>query len=90
MQLIYESPPTTEVLCDLCNKQWTADMSKPGGFLFSSKAVCPDCAPDLRRDAEKYHELDHIRASQSPDETFYAFVQRIRNFRPVSTKVWSF
>lgn len=34
------------VFCDLCAKEWTG-RPESGGFLFGSKAVCPDCAPDF-------------------------------------------
>jgi hypothetical protein len=30
------------VFCDICNKDY-GDSDKVGGFLFQSKAVCPDC-----------------------------------------------
>lgn len=72
----------TTVLCDLCNKEWTEDMTEGGGFLFGSKAVCPDCAPRLRRDAVKYGELEYLRDQQQLSETFYSFVQRLRGGKP--------
>jgi hypothetical protein len=65
------------VLCDLCNADYTNSEAK-GGFLFGSKGVCPDCAPRFEAKAKEYGEADFIKARALPDETFKAFVLRIR------------
>ena len=69
--------PGDTVLCDLCNKDFTEDDST-GGFLFSGKAVCPDCAPEFMKSIKRYHEERFIKAQARPDETFRDFVYRVR------------
>jgi len=66
-----------KVFCDLCGKEYTDDNSK-GGFLFGSKAVCPDCADDFMRTIKIYREEDYIRDKAHEDETFRDFVYRMR------------
>lgn len=65
------------VVCDLCNKDYTNSDAK-GGLLFESKGVCPDCAPRLIKDAEKYGETEFIRERAEEGETFKAFCLRMR------------
>ena len=48
------------VLCDLCNKDYT-NSKKSGGFLFSSKAVCPSCSDGFLKNVKKYKEEMHIK-----------------------------
>lgn len=69
--------PGEIVLCDLCNKDYTNSDEK-GGFLFESKAVCPECAPDFLKSVKMYEEEQYIRAQAGPDESFRDFVYRIR------------
>jgi len=69
--------PGKIVLCDLCNKDYT-DSEEKGGFLFSGKAVCPDCAPRFMEDVKKYHEEKYIKAIANEGESFRDFVYRIR------------
>ena len=53
--------PGRYVICDICNKDWTeSDVS--GGFLFGSKGVCPDCAPEMEKSIAKYNEQEYIVA----------------------------
>ena len=37
-------PVGRTVVCDICDQDWT-DRPESGGFLFVSKAYCPDEAP---------------------------------------------
>jgi len=69
--------PGDTVLCDLCNKDFTEDDST-GGFLFSGKAVCPDCAPDFIKIIKIYKEEDYIANKAHEGETFRDFVYRVR------------
>lgn len=57
------------VLCDICNRDYTNSDAK-GGFLFESKAICPECAPEFEAGVKKYHEEKYIRDRVRPDETF--------------------
>jgi hypothetical protein len=66
-----------DVVCDLCDEDWT-DRPEPGGFLFVSKAVCPDCAPKFMADVARYKEQKHIRGTCPVDESFADFVRRMR------------
>ena len=64
------------VQCDLCGA--TADDSMVGGFIFSSNAVCPICAPSMMEDIKKYGEESYIKLRAEPGETFKAMVLRHR------------
>ena len=72
-----------KVFCDLCGKEYTDDERSKGGFLFGSKAVCPDCADDFMRTIKIYREEDYIRDKAHEDETFRDFVYRIRGNQSV-------
>ena len=63
-----------KVYCDSCGKEWTADMPGDGGFLFGSKAICPDCAPRYLEGVIAYGEQNHIKARQPKGQTFHAWV----------------
>jgi hypothetical protein len=65
-----------EVICDICDKDWT-DRPESGGFLFTSKAYCPDCAVEGLRGIKKYKEERYIVA-MCGDESFADFVRRMR------------
>lgn len=65
------------VYCDACNKDYIEDEAK-GGFLFGSKAICPDCAPSWEHSAKTYNETKYIVARPTDDESFRDFVYRIR------------
>lgn len=75
---IIELDPGKNVNCDLCNKDYTNDSETKGGFLFSGKAICPECEPRIMVEIKKYHEERFIRAKAMPDESFRDFVYRIR------------
>lgn len=68
--------PGETVLCDMCNDDYT-DSEETGGFLFSSNAVCPKCAPNILADAIKYNE-QHFITPPKEGESFRDFVYRIR------------
>jgi hypothetical protein len=64
------------VVCDICDGDWT-DRPEPGGFLFTSKAYCPDCAVEGLRTIKKYKEERYIVA-MCGQESFADFVRRMR------------
>lgn len=66
-----------EVACDFCGKDWT-DSNVSGGFLFDSKAVCPECAPRSLESIKGYHEERFIRGYCPPDLSFADWVRRLR------------
>ena len=43
------------VLCDLCNGDYTGSDAE-GGLLIGSHAVCPECAPNIRKSADAHAE----------------------------------
>jgi hypothetical protein len=69
-------PVGRNVVCDICDQDWT-DRPESGGFLFISKAYCPDCAVEGLRTIKKYREERYIRALCG-DESFADFVRRMR------------
>lgn len=69
--------PGDEVLCDLCNKSWKG-LPDSGGYVFMSKAVCPDCADEFLKGIKKYNEEKYIKATCLPDCSFYDFVMQYR------------
>lgn len=72
---VIEVAVTDDVLCDLCNGDYTtSDVS--GGYLFDSKAVCPSCAPKFEENAIKYKEQDHITKRCPSDMSFGDWVRR--------------
>ena len=70
-------PVGRAVVCDICSKDWT-DSALTGGFLFLSKAVCPDCAPRFMADVVKFKEQKHIRGMCPPGEAFADWVRASR------------
>ena len=58
-----------QVLCDGCTADFT-NRTESGGFLFGSKAVCPDCAPALLVDLKKGREDKFIKAFCPPWMSF--------------------
>jgi hypothetical protein len=65
------------VLCDLCSEDYT-DSNKEGGFIFQSKAVCPDCEHSFMNDIKKYNEEHLIRAKALKGQKFKDFVIEMR------------
>ena len=69
--------PDDEVVCDLCNKSWKDDITE-GGYVFSSKAVCPDCVDDFLIGVKKYNEEKYIKAKCPEGISFYNFILQYR------------
>lgn len=67
--------PGTEVVCDLCNKDWTNRPESGGIYGLSTKAICPDCAPQVLKDAEEFGELKYVKARCPPDKSFANWVR---------------
>ncbi len=65
------------ILCDLCNKDWT-DSKETGGFLFLSKGVCPDCAPEFLEKIRQYNEEEYIKEFCPPDMSFSKWCLALR------------
>jgi hypothetical protein len=81
-------PVGRNVVCDICDQDWT-DRPESGGFLFVSKAYCPDCAVEGLRTIKRYKEERRIRALCG-SESFADFVRRLRGpdaFIRVTVKV---
>ncbi len=68
-----------QVFCDMaCGKEYTNSDAK-GGFLFGSKAVCPECAKEAYSRIVGYGEEKFIKAWCPEDMSFREFVLKIRN-----------
>jgi hypothetical protein len=65
------------VVCDICDADWT-DRTETGGFLFQSKAVCPDCAPAFMASIESYGEQRYIKGHCTPGMAFADWVRELR------------
>ncbi len=65
------------VLCDLCYKDYT-DREECGGFLFQSKAVCPECSTEFRKEVEHYGEEGFIRGACPEGKSFRDWVLGLR------------
>lgn len=65
------------VICDTCGEDWT-ERPESGGLLFCSKAVCPNCATGLRKDAEQYEETHLIRGECPENMPFADWVRSLR------------
>ncbi len=66
-----------KVICDYCDKDWTGDKTS-GGFLFQSKAVCPDCEEKTMNSVKKYHEERFIRGTCPNDVPFGEWILGMR------------
>lgn len=66
-----------DVLCDFCNKDWS-ESDKSGGFLFNSKAVCPDCSERMLESIKKYDEVAFIKGRCPAEMSFSNWVRKIR------------
>lgn len=74
MQVI-KLEPGRIVLCDLCNGDWT-DRPESGGFYgLGSKAICPDCAPELFAELRRNPEPGNVRALCPPGKSFADWVR---------------
>lgn len=68
------------VFCDMsCDKEWT-DSKKSGGFLFGSKAVCPECEDRILKSINGYGEESHIKGYCPGNESFADWVRSMRSF----------
>jgi len=67
-----------KVVCDICDCDYT-ECDDEGGFMFESKAVCPNCSAMFMEGVTKYHEEQYIRSVANPGESFRDFVLRMRN-----------
>lgn len=82
MRLISFEDIGDDVFCDMCGADWT-DRTERGGFQFQSKAVCPDCAPDLEKRIDAYNERRFIRGYCPPTKSFADWVrQDLRGGKP--------
>lgn len=71
---IIEVIPGDNVICDLCDKDFT-DLPDQGGFLFLSKGVCPDCAPRFEAKVKEFQEEEFIRARCPPGKSFADWIR---------------
>lgn len=69
--------PNHEVLCDICNADWT-DSPETGGFLLLSKGVCPVCEPRMKALVAKHNEEWSIKGECPEDISFADWIRSIR------------
>lgn len=61
MRVLIRIDRADRVICDgRCGEDWTT-RKESGGILFGSKAMCPNCAPQIEKDAARFGELDYIK-----------------------------
>ena len=73
---IYHMDAGDNVICDICNKNWTrSDVS--GGFIFSSTGYCPDCAEDGLKRIKKYNEEKYIKGFCPPDMSHADWIRNV-------------
>lgn len=77
VKLIHSEDIGTQVICDFCGNDYSFK-SDPGGMIFESKAVCPDCTKRSMRNIKKYGEEKFIRAFCPPNTSFWNFVFNYR------------
>lgn len=65
------------VVCDSCSDDCT-DSTESGGFIFSSNAYCPKCAPQALRNIERFNEQRYIKARCPEGQSFADFVRAYR------------
>ena len=70
-------PIGREVVCDICNKDYTESDEK-GGFIFGTYAYCPKCAEDTLPRIKENGEEEYIRATCLSDQSFADFVRKYR------------
>lgn len=70
-------PVGDEVVCDVCNDDYTASEAR-GGFLFGSYAYCPKCAVKSMPSIRKYNEEGHIHEYCPLDMSFADWVRDYR------------
>ena len=65
------------VVYDFCGKDWT-DRPESGGFLFGSKAACPECDDDLWASIVEYGETERVRGRCAEGQPFADWVRELR------------
>jgi len=65
------------VVCDSCNEDYT-DSPRQGGFIFGSRAICPQCAGDWMASILLNGEQRMIKAAPQEGEPFADFVRAYR------------
>jgi hypothetical protein len=65
------------VVCDFCDEDYTTSKDG-GGLVFDGNGVCPKCALKLLDDAERYGELEHIKAVCPVGKSFADFIREYR------------
>ncbi|MGI9451970.1 MAG: hypothetical protein ACR2QH_15210 [Geminicoccaceae bacterium] len=73
-----------QVLCDMCNKDYTHSILS-GGYLFGSNGVCPACAPGMMENIKRHGEEDYIRGHCPKDMSFADWIRKIRGGPAVTT-----
>jgi hypothetical protein len=77
------------VICDICDKDWT-ESAESGGYLFESKAVCPDCAASFMQKIIQYSEQHFIKGECPPDKSFADWVRAYRGpDAGITVKAWT-
>jgi len=77
MKKVYSQSLGNKVFCDLCDIDWT-NLPDSGGFIFSSKAVCPQCEKETLKNIKKYNEERFIKAFCPENISFANFVREYR------------
>lgn len=65
------------VLCDYCNEDYS-NSDESGGLVFTSKGICPKCAPDALKRIKGYGEESYIKAVCPKGMSFKEFIIRYR------------
>lgn len=66
-----------QVFCDSCNGEWT-ERPESGGFLFGSKAYCPECEPDALDRIIEYDEQHFIKGHCPPSKSYADWCRNLR------------
>lgn len=66
------------VICDGCSEDYT-NSDESGGFLFTSHAVCPRCAPESLKRIQNFREEKYIRARCPKGVSFKDWILYLRN-----------
>lgn len=65
------------VVCDSCNEDYT-DSPRSGGFIFQSRAICPQCAGRWMASIIENGEQRMIKAACAAGQSFADFVREYR------------
>ena len=66
------------VQCDVCGEEYPSTNKTSGGFLFSSYAYCPKCAPEALKRIKEYREDRYIREYCPTGMSFHNWVMKLR------------